>query len=554
MTIKLSIISGHDLPIADRGGTSDPYVKVYSIGALKSYVARTKVIDANLNPVWNESFIFPGLRGCKLIFEVYDHDSISKNTKIAHAIYDMTYFEMNTQVDLSLTKDIPKGGNNPRLRIAVSVQPDSPKALPSRGVAPIKAPMYLSFDPDNSIDINPPFSKVRGVPYLIPYNLSIIAFIPSTGAYHVLNNDNRLINGAVHSGVHPCFSIMSFSEVIRLEASELTAAKYGNLFVVLSTPNFEPISKYFSTGNITIWVSQEKAKQNVKGDVIQLEGKEFKFLSLTPVMRIPIKVTKEATMVVAATATFPDSNSISFSVTDFQFPNESHLDYTITPQTAHFAAPFILQLFGHMGALQAKKYPSFPLCVPISLDKVFSFIGSPRTSIISGQLVNIKEHKFAVCALDYAFAPKETSLGNTKRLLEGAIELSPTSFNINLSSIPDDIMYIVFSIAGTQPMIEEGVKSKNIILGSLTNLINLNDPASTPLVILTSNGTQELMNFAFPRSKLNNSLVWFTLFRDPFGSWAVLNMKRPFDAKEENAIFMQSISLTQNMFKAFQFK
>ncbi|KAI4890423.1 hypothetical protein NFI96_010809 [Prochilodus magdalenae] len=71
---KLDILlkRGHNLAIRDRGGTSDPYVK-FKIG--KKEVFRSKIIQKNLNPVWNERFCLPvdNLHE-PLYIKVFDYD------------------------------------------------------------------------------------------------------------------------------------------------------------------------------------------------------------------------------------------------------------------------------------------------------------------------------------------------------------------------------------------------------------------------------------------------------------------------------------------------
>lgn len=56
--LSVGIIQGADLAAMDMGGTSDPYVKVYLLPDKKKKF-ETKVHRKTLNPVFNESFIFP---------------------------------------------------------------------------------------------------------------------------------------------------------------------------------------------------------------------------------------------------------------------------------------------------------------------------------------------------------------------------------------------------------------------------------------------------------------------------------------------------------------
>eukprot|EP01102_Stenamoeba_stenopodia_P018103 TRINITY_DN6598_c0_g1_i1.p1 TRINITY_DN6598_c0_g1~~TRINITY_DN6598_c0_g1_i1.p1 ORF type:complete len:1022 (+),score=273.92 TRINITY_DN6598_c0_g1_i1:149-3214(+) len=52
--LRIEVLHANDLKIADENGTSDPYVKM----TLEGKTQKTKVIQKNLNPVWNEVFYF----------------------------------------------------------------------------------------------------------------------------------------------------------------------------------------------------------------------------------------------------------------------------------------------------------------------------------------------------------------------------------------------------------------------------------------------------------------------------------------------------------------
>ena len=52
--LHVCLRTGRDLVARDSGGTSDPYVKFYWRG---KQVYKSKTIDKELNPVWDESFI-----------------------------------------------------------------------------------------------------------------------------------------------------------------------------------------------------------------------------------------------------------------------------------------------------------------------------------------------------------------------------------------------------------------------------------------------------------------------------------------------------------------
>lgn len=59
MTLTLRIIKAKDLPAKDVTGTSDPYVKIMLLPD-KKHKLLTKVKKKNLNPHWNECFLFEG--------------------------------------------------------------------------------------------------------------------------------------------------------------------------------------------------------------------------------------------------------------------------------------------------------------------------------------------------------------------------------------------------------------------------------------------------------------------------------------------------------------
>lgn len=54
---QFQVLECRDLPIKDVTGSSDPYIKVYLLPDRKKKF-QTKVHRKNLNPVFNESFIF----------------------------------------------------------------------------------------------------------------------------------------------------------------------------------------------------------------------------------------------------------------------------------------------------------------------------------------------------------------------------------------------------------------------------------------------------------------------------------------------------------------
>nr|GEY81584.1 synaptotagmin-5-like isoform X1 [Tanacetum cinerariifolium] len=76
--LSVTVISAEDLPATDLLGKSDPFVvlTMKKTGMKNS----TRVVNENLNPVWNQTFDFvveDGLHDM-LVVEVYDHDTFGK--------------------------------------------------------------------------------------------------------------------------------------------------------------------------------------------------------------------------------------------------------------------------------------------------------------------------------------------------------------------------------------------------------------------------------------------------------------------------------------------
>lgn len=63
-TLTVKILKGQDLPAKDFSGTSDPFVKIYLLPD-KKHKLETKVKRKNLNPHWNETFLFEGKKQTK---------------------------------------------------------------------------------------------------------------------------------------------------------------------------------------------------------------------------------------------------------------------------------------------------------------------------------------------------------------------------------------------------------------------------------------------------------------------------------------------------------
>ncbi|KAD3067856.1 hypothetical protein E3N88_35736 [Mikania micrantha] len=77
--LSVTVISAEDLPPADLMGKADPFVVL--IMKKTGTKNRTRVVNENLNPIWNQTFDFvveDGLHDM-LVLEVWDHDTFGKD-------------------------------------------------------------------------------------------------------------------------------------------------------------------------------------------------------------------------------------------------------------------------------------------------------------------------------------------------------------------------------------------------------------------------------------------------------------------------------------------
>ncbi|XP_029836676.1 synaptotagmin-10 [Ixodes scapularis] len=107
--LVVKILQAKDLPSKDFLGSSDPYIKLYLLpDRRKKY--QTRVHRKNLNPVFNESFVFAmpleELRHRTLQFSVYDFDRFSRNDLIGHVIVKRLYELCDVTHEMEYIMDI----------------------------------------------------------------------------------------------------------------------------------------------------------------------------------------------------------------------------------------------------------------------------------------------------------------------------------------------------------------------------------------------------------------------------------------------------------------
>uniref|UniRef100_A0A4W3IIE3 Synaptotagmin-7 n=1 Tax=Callorhinchus milii TaxID=7868 RepID=A0A4W3IIE3_CALMI len=101
-TFTVKILKATELPAKDFSGTSDPFVKIYLLPD-KKHKLETKVKRKNLNPHWNETFLFEGFPYEKVVqrimyLQVLDYDRFSRNDPIGEVSLPLN------KVDLTQTQ------------------------------------------------------------------------------------------------------------------------------------------------------------------------------------------------------------------------------------------------------------------------------------------------------------------------------------------------------------------------------------------------------------------------------------------------------------------
>jgi len=107
--LVIEIEKATNLKIADTFGLSDPFVQVY-LDATK--IAQTKVIKANLNPIWNQSFVVDVNDSYKTIhLDVLDYDLLTKNDFLGRITLEASLLKNGKRL-AKVEKLLSKKGDN----------------------------------------------------------------------------------------------------------------------------------------------------------------------------------------------------------------------------------------------------------------------------------------------------------------------------------------------------------------------------------------------------------------------------------------------------------
>ena len=527
--LEISVIEGTDLPIADRT-TSDPYVKIFLDGAVKTFVGQTAVRQKQLNPKWNYTMRVPGVRGCKVFFEVWD-SNIGASNIMGYCSFNPICMPFDKIFDIPLTCVITKGGKNAMIKICVKLIPNNPRSISPKSI--FSTPIYVTFD------MNTPFKMAisgNDMPYQIPFQLSALLFLPGNKCV-IVNADDRSNSGVNHSGNHPIFTYNCFTQAIRVDPVVAFKSKVQSILFFLHTQNLKTLATCMdqpTTGGFTtIWSSNENPNSYKKTRTTTFKESEWgKDTSLTVSTRTKVDFQPSAVMMLIATARV-DKSGIQIAPSNLFIPSPNQ---TITPQSVFIGGKIFL---GNLN-LTASSYPyGLPVCTPIVLKKVV-----PETvKSLKCKITNIKKHNIIAGLAQYDM--KILGVYSKGKASIPAITFdNDGSINIVLDKLSETITYVMVGIHGDTPLRKEPhneSKIPGVVIPKFGDM--------TPTCQLQANGVYSLQDFTLPAARNRNSLKWFTLFREPFGNWAIISIRVPTNAKKEEDLSFKILNTTKLLFK-----
>lgn len=87
--LRVKLLAGRDIRNVEIGGSSDPYTVIVGAGGIGR--GRTKVIESNLNPVWNEiHYVAVGYMKQFFEFEVFDYQNMTKDRPLGKTTFKVS--------------------------------------------------------------------------------------------------------------------------------------------------------------------------------------------------------------------------------------------------------------------------------------------------------------------------------------------------------------------------------------------------------------------------------------------------------------------------------
>lgn len=129
-TLKITVLQARKLIAADRGGTSDPYVRMHIGDAVKES-KKTKVVKKSLNPTFEENFEFrlsSSQRRSTLTLECFDYDLLGNDDSLGKCELDLEPLAHEQEYVTWLQLEGEESGNEGEVQVRYVLLPDLPPA------------------------------------------------------------------------------------------------------------------------------------------------------------------------------------------------------------------------------------------------------------------------------------------------------------------------------------------------------------------------------------------------------------------------------------------
>ena len=460
----------------------------------------------------------------------------------------------------------------------------------------ISSPFYISLDPISPINkVIPGQDNFR-----LPYEISAILLNEKREAYNVINSGNCFFKGCNHSGINLCSTSSSLTQVLRFDPILLSEASIRYIIICVTSTNFLPLKQMFQPKKdskidamITAWSTSEPSGQifSTKHDILNLTSLPQQEVKIAG--QFPLFCQDDSTVALVAVGKISSDQKakthknhqknkgiiVSFSPLLTQLPSATA---QISPQDPTSIVPILLKMSDYTkdrsslivdyteSSQNPRNKAHYPLLVPRSISESLSINSNPiiiaTCPILS--LTN-SDHIFNAMALSYQYKllfncskKRKIPVENYLKQLKGTDSILNTNsisqknsveldlmknsmvyddvkgIQVCLDNLPEDVFVVVFTIYGKNPLSTDRPKN---LKGKKKS------EAESELVanmMAYSNTDAILFDVPYNFSRTKNSLIWFAVYRDAFGGWGILNMRKSCSAIDEDnlrLIFVDAI-------------
>lgn len=524
---QLRIISAENPPQC-----SKLYVKMSLAGPIKAYLDKTG-FASHKKCEWKTGwFYFNPIRGTRVYFDLYN-DDVGVDKLYATGNFDPKTMKMSQNgeiIQIPLTHLTGKYSNSNSPTILNVVIQYMPRDIPSIAApsSSTSSPLYISVDSNVRITQN----NLNQF-YRFPFELSAVVFNDSSNVCRCVNSAYREVQGLYHSGPHTPGSYSSFSPVLRIDPKALQKiGKY--VYIILSTTNYTPLKKILNPNNspvdanVTVWKTDEPSGEYNRAEDFKLREKGNK---MEPFGQFQVIADAQACHVVVAYGYIKEGNlelvPSNFSVPNdecpsFQDPSEIIGNILTSISYARIPPPYAPSNLSIANGV--------PVYLPRSLCSMFKIGFEPKVTAIVGSL---KKHNFSVTCLNFDLKPILSCGKSNSNIANNNINYVSGNITANLGSLPSEICYLVFNIYGGDTLAKELSKD--------------NDKTNESLYLKVLVNQFEVIKAPSKYSKTKRGMVWFILYKDPFGGWTILNLRHAVQGSTENDCINEGVKAIRSI-------